>query len=166
MSSNRLSYDRSAYAATVKRSTDPLEYSTLPASVMNCERCFPETGTTYPQKYTSLTDPRIEIENTLSSRNQKNDRRQAGSEADNFYELADKFEKEGGLPDCPLDSQESRHSLLMDPKRNYRELSADRLIFTQLPIEAQSYIPNIRNPGLNSRSLAIEQYKKLTSTKL
>lgn len=160
MSSSRLAYDTTAYASDVKKSTDPLEYAMNPAYGSNCGVCGPEPGIGYPEYAAPLTEPKVEIENNLSSRTWRRDRRQPGGLTENeFHELTIKYGNQGHLRSC--DAQETRHSLLSNPKSAYRSLTTEHLIFHALPINPQTYIPIIGNPGLNSRQIAIDSYRKI-----
>lgn len=161
MSSNRLSYDKTAYASDVQRSIDPLQYAINPFFASNCDKCYPEVATSYPNNYSPISDPRIEVENSLSNRKWKADRRQPGGmNSDDFYELSNKYATQEALASC-ADNQETRYSLLSDPKSRYRGLSTEHLVFGALPIDPQGYVPLIGNPGLNSRQIAIDSYRKV-----
>jgi hypothetical protein len=160
MSSNRLAYDTTAYASNVKRSTDPLEYAMNPAYSKNCAVCQPEPGIAYPENVAPLTEPRVELENNLSSRTWRKDRRQPGGMSDDeFNQLSIKYGNQGNMRSC--EAQEVRHSLLTNPKSTYRSLTTEHLIFHALPINPQTYVPIIGNPGLNSRQIAIDSYRKI-----
>lgn len=160
MSSSRLAYDTTAYASDVRKSTGPLEYAMNPVFSRNCDTCYPEPGIAYPENAAPLTAPKIEIENSLSSRTWRRDRRQPGGLSDDkFHELAIKYGNEGVLKSC--DSREVKHSLLSNPKSTYRSLTTEHLVFTTLPIDAQAYVPIIGNPGLNSRQIAVDSYRRI-----
>lgn len=162
MSSNRLSYDESAYSAHVKRSVDPLVYATEPSASRNCSTCAPIPGSIYPENTAPLTGAKVDIENTLSSRTWRRDRRQPGGvPQEEFQSLAIKYGSSDVLPPCPAGAQETRHSLLTNPKNTYRGLTTEHLVFTTLPIEPQAYVPLIRQPGLNSRQIAIDSYRRI-----
>lgn len=160
--SSRLSYDTSAYASDIGQSTSPLSYMLDPYSSQNCGRCFPEVGAAYPAKPKRDTDPRIDIENTLTSRKWKRDKRQINGEPwDDFNELQTKYANNEQLPECMPNTIESRHSLLTDPRINSKSRTTEHLVFSSLPISAQDYIPTLRNPGKSSRDIAIEEYRRI-----
>jgi hypothetical protein len=66
MSSNRLTYDKCAYAKTIQESTSPLEYNLFKPKYENCVQCsvgdFPNI---------IEFDSRTEIENELSGLNRR-----------------------------------------------------------------------------------------------
>ena len=163
--SSRLSYDTTAYDADVQQSTNPLGYYVSPDYYANCEKCAPEVGQAYPTNFRRTSEPRIDIENTLTSRTWKRDKRQTNGEKwDDFEDLKIKYENFETLRDCGPDNT-AQHSLLQEPKLNYRSMSTDHLVFTSLPINPQDYIPDIRQPGASSRDIAINQYRQLTKNR-
>lgn len=166
MSSNRLSYDKSAYESDVRQSTGSLGYAINPVYSSNCAACFPDIPTGAPNNYTPLNEPKVDVENSLTNRTWKRDRHQpAGATQDQFYALVSKYEQAESLSACPMGTQETRYSLLSDPKSRYRGLSTDHLVFHTLPIEAQTYVPTVGDQGINSRQVAIDSYKKIMDTK-
>lgn len=161
MSSNRLSYDPSAYESEIKRSTGPLDYAISPYFASNCNRCLPDVTTSHPRNNTPNTTSKIDVENSLTSRTWKRDRRQPGGmRQDDFEQLAIRYED--NIESCPVNSQETTHSLLTDPKSRYRGLSTEHLVFSALPIDPQTYIPVVGDQGINSRKVAIDSYRKIT----
>lgn len=164
MSSSRLSYDSSAYASEVRKSITPLEYAVNPVFARNCERCVPEVGSVYPANINFKTDSKIDVENSLSSRTWRRDRRQpGGSTPQEFEDLALRYGNADPMNDCPA-SYETRNSLLTDPKSNSRSLSTLDLVFNVLPIDAQDYVPVIGDPGINSRQAAVDEYRKIVGS--
>lgn len=164
--SGRLSYDPSSYESEVGQSTNPLSYLTNPIYARNCDRCYPEVGQAFPNNYRRETDPRVEIENTLSSRKWKRDKRQPnGIKWDDFEELSIKYGGDETLGGC-ASAFETRHSLLSDPKIQYKSRSTEHLVFSTLPIAAQDWIPTTRNPGtVSSRDVAIATYRNIMDKK-
>jgi len=162
MSSNRLSYDDSSYNSEVEQSTGPMGYYMNAYRSRNCASCYPEVSQTYPSNNFLLTDFQVDIENTLSTRNQLNDKKQLSTpNKDNFIQQVIKYQDSFQLKDCPADVY-TQNSLLTDPKINYRGLSTQHLVFTQLPISPTNVNPIYGNPGfVSSRDVAMEEYKKL-----
>jgi hypothetical protein len=167
MSSSRLSYDVTSYDASIKKSTDPLAYHLAGFGNKNCGSCFPDASIMYPKEYNDASNPTesvIEVENVLSNRDWKNDKKQFGSHQDTFQALA--REKKFGLPGCSTPAMRSSNSLLTNPRSSYRELSTEHLVFIGNPIYPQDYIPNARVPGsVSSRDVAVDLYRKIVDKK-
>lgn len=160
--SSRLSYDTSAYESDIGQSTSQLKYLLEPVYAQNCGRCYPEVGQSFPARTKRDTDPRIDIENTLTSRKWKRDKRQVNGEKwDDFNELQIKYGGDEELPECMPGTIETRHTLLTDPKITSKSKTIEHLVFSTLPINAQDYIPVLRNPGISSRDIAIAEYRKI-----
>lgn len=164
--SSRLSYDINTYKADVNKSTLPMDYYLSSYSSQNCDSCYPEVGQSYPAPITRTSESQIDIENTLSTRDRKADKKAMGTEQkDNFEEKVIKYQDSFLLRDCPAGVY-TGNSLLTDPKINYRGLSTQHLVFSYVPIQGNTPNMSYRNPGnVSSRDLAIEEYKKIMNIK-
>ena len=160
--SSRLSYDTTSYDASVKKSTEPMSYFMDSYRYRNCDVCYPEMPYIYPQQYNSTSEAHVDIENTLSSRDHKSDKKQPGGTSDNdvFREKVLKYQNNFNLKSC--DTFHSNNSLLTNPKSDYRALSTQHLVFSYLPHMATDVVPLYGNPGFaSSRDIAIDEYKKI-----
>ena len=159
--SSRLSYDDSSYISSVDQSVTPLSYMLNGNNYKNCDKCIPEPSLAVPNNFNELSEPQIDIENTLTNRNWKNDKKQLNSSyVDMFPQEVDKYSDFFKLNDC-TSAMISKNSLLTDPKSKYKSLSTQHLVFTPLPIAADNVYPIIGNPGfISSRDVAIDLYRK------
>jgi len=164
--SSRLSYDTTSYNAEVNQSVQPMNYYLNSYRFRNCDGCYPEVSQTYPDHTVRATERVIEIENTLSTRDRKNDKKEVVSQnVDKFPEEVQKYEHSFGLQDCS-DKIRTSNSLLTNPKINYKGLSTQHLVFSHLPIDATNFTPIYGNPGfVSSRDVAIDEYKKIMESK-
>jgi hypothetical protein len=162
MSSNRISYDDSAYQADVKRSVDPLFHSLSNYYVKNCDTCLPEPSVVGPMNVRTLDNDMIDVENILTNRDWKMDKKQFNSEhVDVFLPTVNRLGNKLALNNCMNGELTATNSLLLDPKVNYKALPIQHLVFTGLPVNPQDVIPVLRNPGfVSSRDIAINEYKK------
>lgn len=159
MSSSRLAYDRGTYDASVQRSTDPLYYRLAPYSTSNCNRCIPDPSRG-PLAVHRTSEPQVLVENELTNRDWKNDRKQVfGGHEDRFHDLVSKYGDDFSMGECEGDCP--TYSLLSAPRIQSKSLSTDHLIFSSLPTHPQEVVPLLRSPGgLSSRDVAINEYKK------
>jgi hypothetical protein len=162
MSSNRLTYDTSAYAAHVQQSVNPLLHNLSNFYVQNCDACVPEPSVVGPHNVKKLDNDLVEVENILTNRDWKMDKKQFNSEhVDVFLPTAARLGDKLSIRNCVNGELTSTHSLLTEPRVNYKGLSTQHLVFTGLPINPQDVIPVARNPGfVSSRDIAINEYKK------
>jgi hypothetical protein len=162
MSSNRLTYDTSAYAAHVQQSVNPLLHNLSNFYVQNCDACVPEPSVVGPYNVKKLDNDLVEVENILTNRDWKMDKKQFNSEhVDVFLPTAARLGEKLSIRHCVNGELTSTHSLLNEPRVNYKGLSTQHLVFSGLPINPQDVIPVARNPGfVSSRDIAINEYKK------
>lgn len=159
MSFSRLSYDDNIYQSDVKQSTSQLKYQLSDYSRINCGVCQPDIGSGTPQVILNPTDKRVSVENVLTNRDWKSDKKQTLGGVD---PLRPSGVFGSDLKSCPTTGLRSSNSLLTNPKSRYRSLSTEHLIFGPLPINPQDTIPFERNPGfISSRDVAIDSYRKL-----
>ena len=166
MSSNRLTYDDSAYAAQVKQSIEPLNHSLSDFYGLNCDTCIPEPSVATPNKPKRYNNEMIEVENLLSNRNWKRDKKQFNCNyRDVFQPTASKLCNSLALRECVNGELLTTNTLLNNPKVNSKGQSIQHLVFYGVPINQQSVAPLLRNPGfMSSRDIAISEYKKNLKT--
>jgi hypothetical protein len=159
-SSNRLSYDQSAYNASIGKSTDPMGYMLSNYASNNCDKCYPEVSINFPLDYNNVSESLIDVENTLSTRDWKKDKREMQTiSKDHFYQKVEKYKNSFLVKDCN-DTLISHNSLLTNPKSQTRAFSTQHLVFT--PVQTSEEITPIwNNPGfVSSRDVAIDLYRK------
>jgi len=159
-SSNRLSYDKLAYDSSIIKSTDPMGYMLSNFAGNNCDKCYPDASVNYPFDYTNVSEPLIDLENNLSNRDWKKDKREMQTlSKDTFYKKVEQYKNTFLVKDCD-NTLVSHNSLLTNPKSQTRAVSTQHLVFTPVQTSVE-FAPIWNNPGfMSSRDVAIDLYRQ------